>query len=886
NYSVTDQTSTTANITAASLTLSGTTGLDKVYDGTTNLPTGQTGYGTLGGLLGSDVVTLTGTPVYSDKNVGARTIQQGTVGLQGADAGNYSLAWTNGNGSITQAPLTIRANPSAKFVTEADPAGFHGISVEGLVNGETTSVLSGTAVVSRSDSGNNAIGTHSSVLVPSGLSATNYSLTYVNGDFRIVPAEQLLVEVASTPTSTFGTTPTYTVSSARYLNNSNTIIDLTGNVSANGNTVTLTDGAGGNAAFTLTALNPLTSTGGHLQVGTYQVGSNTITESSANFSDTVTFVGTHTVTPKTVTVPTTQVSKTYDGTTAMPDLMLGLTGLASGDVVNVTGTGTYATPQVGTGLTYTLSSIALSGSDAGNYVTGGSLSRTDGIITQKLLTRQGLTANDRVYTGGTAATLSNVGTLAGVVHGDTVSSDGSGATAMFADKNVGTNKVVTVTGLGLGGADASNYTVSATDSTTASITRLGTVTWTGGATGDWFDPANWAGGAVPDLANVEAVTIPTGVTVTFNDQSVTPPAQTGTVEITSLGTNGGLAMQQGTLQVGTGGVTLNSLDQTGGTVSSTGDIMLGRFTQSSGSTSTQGNFTTTQEYDQPGTGTVTVGGTTTLTDTSGGLRLGNLSSTGPLVVTSTDGDITQTSGTTLTAGSTSQFTARTGGQPADILLPNPGNDFLGLVDLNGRNITIVDGNGGLQTGTVTSTGQLALTGVDSVAIENSVVDTLGGISSQTGVNVIPPVGTPATLPAVSLEVLTTVANAGSTNAPLPLVVPTLTTLASPIPQTTIIQEVKDVTPYGPGLITISLPRDRPRDNTGFLIEFPESIKQTLSTFTGTFELAHDQPLPAWLTYEAADRRFRLTSPPPSAFPLEMKIKTGGRELMVVFSEQN
>jgi hypothetical protein len=46
-----------------------------------------------------------------------------------------------------------------------------------------------------------------------------------------------------------------------------------------------------------------------------------------------------------------------------------------------------------------------------------------------------------------------------------------GGTATFADRNVGTNKTVTATGLALDGADAGNYTVNATATTTANITQ-------------------------------------------------------------------------------------------------------------------------------------------------------------------------------------------------------------------------------------------------------------------------------------------------------------------------------------------------------------------------------------------------------------------------------
>src|SRR6185369_6146987 len=89
-----------------------------------------------------------------------------------------------------------------------------------------------------------------------------------------------------------------------------------------------------------------------------------------------------------------------------------------------------------------------------------------------------ITADNKVYDGTTAATIATRG-LTGAVGGDDVSL--SGGTAVFADKNVGTGKTVTATGLSLGGTDAGNYTLSSTNaSTTADITAR---SLTVGATG-------------------------------------------------------------------------------------------------------------------------------------------------------------------------------------------------------------------------------------------------------------------------------------------------------------------------------------------------------------------------------------------------------------------
>jgi hypothetical protein len=90
------------------------------------------------------------------------------------------------------------------------------------------------------------------------------------------------------------------------------------------------------------------------------------------------------------------------------------------------------------------------------------------------LTVTNLLALDKAYDGTTNATLdaTNAG-LAGVLNGDSVTLVTSNAVAYFADKNVSTNKPVTVTGLALGGAAAANYTLVNPTNVTADITPAG-----------------------------------------------------------------------------------------------------------------------------------------------------------------------------------------------------------------------------------------------------------------------------------------------------------------------------------------------------------------------------------------------------------------------------
>src|SRR5439155_1243461 len=133
----------------------------------------------------------------------------------------------------------------------------------------------------------------------------------------------------------------------------------------------------------------------------------------------------------------------------------------------------FANKTVATAKPVTVTGVGLAGSSAGNYT----VSQPSGLtakITAKGLTITVATANNKVYDATTAATLSFAGaSLAGVVSGDSVSTDSSSYLASFANKTVATAKPVTVTGVRLAGSDAGNYTVSQPSGLTANITAKG-----------------------------------------------------------------------------------------------------------------------------------------------------------------------------------------------------------------------------------------------------------------------------------------------------------------------------------------------------------------------------------------------------------------------------
>ena len=173
--------------------------------------------------------------------------------------------------------------------------------------------------------------------------------------------------------------------------------------------------------------------------------------------------------------------KMYDGTTAATldttNAMLG--GVIKGDDVTLDtagATGTFVTKDVGTGIVVTITKLSLSGTDAGNYILA--VPTTTANITAVMLTVTGITAEDKLYDAMTDATIDTSGAaLMGVIRGDSVTLNTSGAAGTFASPNVGTGVTVTINGLFLTGADAGNYIVEP-PTTTANITPV-TLTVTG-----------------------------------------------------------------------------------------------------------------------------------------------------------------------------------------------------------------------------------------------------------------------------------------------------------------------------------------------------------------------------------------------------------------------
>ncbi|WP_416548305.1 YDG domain-containing protein [Limnohabitans sp. DCL3] len=622
---------TTNNLSANTATVTGNLTVQPLAITVAAVPTTTTynastqTQGITSGVLSGDDVTVSGA--VSQRNAG--TYGSALV-VSGADVGNYKLSIEDHHFEIAKANATVTANGATLTYNGANQTAS-GFTASGLVGGETASVLSG---VSASRTEKNA-GTYTTTA--SGTDS-NYHLTFVDG--------AMVIGKANATVTANGATLTYNGA----------------NQTASG--FTASGLVGGETASVLSGVSASRT---EKNAGTY-----TTTASGTDSNYNLTFVdGAMVIGKANATVTANGATLTYNGAnqTASGFTASGLVGGESASVLS----GVSASRTEKNAGTYTTTA---SGTDS-NY----NLTFVDGaMVIGKAPLTVAFVAADKVYDGNTEAWVTSTDNR---FNGDALRVVSS---AHFPDKNVGMGKTVSVTGVSLSGTDAGNYTVNASDSASANITRLPQVNWVGGSTGSWFDPANWAGGAVPDLANVAHVTIPVGVTVNFDNAAVSP-AQAGPVSVDHLGTSGSLTLSAGALNVGSGGVTLNTLTQTGGTLASIGAVALGSLNQLAGTLSA-GSLSTRTAFSQTGSGRMTVVGDVTMAATADPVVLGHLSVGGVLNVNSTNGGITQTDGTVLSVSGPAFLSASQDGAAAHVNLSNTGNTFSGPVTVTGADVSL------------------------------------------------------------------------------------------------------------------------------------------------------------------------------------------------------
>ena len=471
-----NQSETTATINKAQITISGITAANKTYDGNTTATLDYSNV-VFGGIVGGDKLTVTATGAFESASAGTgKNVAISGLTLGGESIANYELSAT-GNQSSTTAAI----NKAALTVTAKDAAITYGedhssilsssYTVTGMVNGEAASVVTGAMGIENATnlSGAGKLKADATDLYKftiGTLTAANYDITFVAEDGTDVKA-LTVNKLDLSATVDFATSKFYDGTTAVTVNSSSL------------NTVLANDTVTFNAELVYNDAN--VANANKIVSQTWEItGADAANYNLAAFTETA-----GTITAKEITVSgITASNKVYDGTTDATVNTTGatFTGMITGDNLTVSTSGTFGDKNVGTGKTVTFGALTLGGTDAGNYVLAatGNQSSVTADITAKEISINGVTIADKIYDGNTSATISDA-TVSGVIGSDVVSVDISGASATFANANVGTGILVNANGLALTGADSANYKLTSNAfETTGNITKA-TVTVTADA---------------------------------------------------------------------------------------------------------------------------------------------------------------------------------------------------------------------------------------------------------------------------------------------------------------------------------------------------------------------------------------------------------------------
>jgi hypothetical protein len=414
-------------------------GSDKIYDGGVSANVSLNSNGVL---AGDTLVFSNASAAFADKNVGVgKTITVNGISVSGMDAGNYSINnSTTTFADITPLAITVNALGNSK-VYDGNTLAQVDLSSGGILMGDVVNFSNATANFANKNVGIEKLVTVTGISA-SGTDAGNYSInTSATTMADITPRSITVNALANDKVYDSNTNAVVTLSSGGILEG-----DLVNFASSSANFSDKNVGSDKTVS-----VEGITASG--LDALNYSIN-----ESVSTFAD---------ITPRLITINALGSDKVYDANTSA-QVSLSTNGVLAGDQVSLANSSAnFSDKNVGTAKTITVNGISASGLDAGNYSVNNTAT-TFASITPLAITVNALGA-DKVYDRTTAATVSL--SSSGVLAGDSLSF--SNAAANFSDKNVGLDKLVTVTGISASGMDAGNYSINDVVTTTADITPLG-----------------------------------------------------------------------------------------------------------------------------------------------------------------------------------------------------------------------------------------------------------------------------------------------------------------------------------------------------------------------------------------------------------------------------
>jgi len=454
------------NVAQREITVAAADGVNitKTYDGTTSAAVPSADYA-FANVVNSDKIALTYTAAYNSANV-AEANKVIMSGLS-IDNANYKLITSTFDirGSVSKAALTVTAD--SKSITYGGSAPTYTATYSGLVNKETSAVISGTPAFACAYDTASAEhrGAGKYTITPSGLDSANYAITYADGILTVNKAK--ITVTADSKSITYGDAlPVYTgqYSGFRYAEDTESVIT-------------------GTPVYTCAA--DVASA-----AGTYDITVNVSGLSADNY-DFTGAKGTLTISLHKINISGITVSdKTYDGTTNVAASQIGTgnvdyDGILDADKanegINVTNA-RYDSKDAGSRtVNFT---VGLNDYLKARYTIGTAQSSADSNITSKGLT---ITADNKTISYGSAAPTYTYKTD-GFVTGENVSALSGG---IKYDCSYKQNDPVNTYDIIPGGFTSSNYAITynkgvltvekthlQTPAVSWSTTSPGTVIWT------------------------------------------------------------------------------------------------------------------------------------------------------------------------------------------------------------------------------------------------------------------------------------------------------------------------------------------------------------------------------------------------------------------------
>ena len=485
NYSLANGFTTTANITAKSLSVTAAAN-HKAYDGTATAT-----YVLSSDQYLTDLLTITGTTgLFSDKNAAnGKTVTVGGIAVSGTDASNYSLVNTTTTTTANITPKALTASVTAPNKTyDGNTTATPTLSItSGLVGAETVAATGIASFNSKNVANANTVTVNTTSLADgsNGGLATNYSLAAGQTVAAYITPKALTATVAA-PNKTYdGTTtatPTLTINPAGFVGSE---------------TVTAT----GTATFNTKNV----ATANLVTVNTTTLADGTNDGIASNYSLAAGQTVAASITARAIAVDAPTVTKIYDGSSSIspsiatlnPLLPTTATGSSLGTSDAITASDlAYASARAGTSKVVNASNLVIRDNSGAGEVMNSNYTITYNANNASVITPKTLTSTltntgvTKVYDATTAAPSGFTPSYSwsGFISGDTAATL-SNTSSAYNTKNVSTASQVTVSGLAITAVTGSNssaatdYQLDSTSKTVAATITPATLTPTLSNTG-------------------------------------------------------------------------------------------------------------------------------------------------------------------------------------------------------------------------------------------------------------------------------------------------------------------------------------------------------------------------------------------------------------------